>query len=51
VKEQVPALQQAGYRTITCMTAFGATDFRAPHGCNVSHAEEWNTALLEFLAR
>jgi non-heme chloroperoxidase len=23
----------------------------APHGCNVSHADEWNTALLEFLAR
>ena len=21
-----------------------------PHGCNVSHADEWNTALLEFLA-
>ena len=23
----------------------------APHGCNVSHAEEWNATLLEFLAR
>jgi len=22
----------------------------APHGCNVSHVQEWNTALLEFLA-
>ncbi len=22
----------------------------APHGCNVSHAEEWNNALLAFLA-
>ncbi|MCW2603372.1 MAG: bromoperoxidase [Pseudonocardiales bacterium] len=21
-----------------------------PHGCNVSHAEEWNNALLDFLA-
>lgn len=23
----------------------------APHGCNVSHAEEWNAALIDFLAR
>lgn len=23
----------------------------APHGCNVSHAEEWNNTLLEFLAK
>jgi len=23
----------------------------APHGCNVSHASEWNAALLEFLAK
>ncbi len=23
----------------------------APHGCNVSHAQEWNTVLLEFLSR
>jgi len=23
----------------------------APHGCNVSHAEEWNDALLNFLAQ
>lgn len=23
----------------------------APHGCNVSHADEFNRALLEFLAR
>lgn len=23
----------------------------APHGCNVSHAAEWNAALIEFLAR
>ena len=23
----------------------------APHGVNVSHAEEWNTAVLEFLAK
>ncbi len=23
----------------------------APHGCNVSHADEWNTALLDFLAK
>jgi len=23
----------------------------APHGCNVSHAAEWNNALLEFLTR
>ncbi len=23
----------------------------APHGCNVSHVDEWNTTLLEFLAR
>jgi len=23
----------------------------APHGCNVSHAEQWNAALLDFLAR
>jgi pimeloyl-ACP methyl ester carboxylesterase len=22
-----------------------------PHGCNVSHAGEWNGALLDFLAR
>ena len=22
----------------------------APHGCNVSHADEWNRALLDFLA-
>ena len=21
-----------------------------PHGCNVSHPDEWNTALIEFLA-
>jgi len=23
----------------------------APHGCNVSHADEWNSTLLEFLAK
>ena len=23
----------------------------APHGCNVSHVDEWNTALLGFLAK
>lgn len=23
----------------------------APHGCNVSHPGEWNSALLDFLAR
>ena len=23
----------------------------APHGCNVSHAQEWNSVLLDFLAR
>ncbi|WP_327015506.1 alpha/beta hydrolase [Cryobacterium sp. GrIS_2_6] len=23
----------------------------APHGCNVSHPDEWNTALLAFLAK
>lgn len=23
----------------------------APHGCNVSHADEWNDALVKFLAR
>jgi len=23
----------------------------APHGCNVSHADEFNQALLEFLAK
>ncbi|WP_028281390.1 alpha/beta hydrolase [Arthrobacter sp. H5] len=23
----------------------------APHGCNVSHAEEWNRTLLDFLAK
>jgi len=23
----------------------------APHGCNVSHADGWNTALLDFLAK
>jgi len=23
----------------------------APHGCNVSHAEEFNSALLEFLEK
>ncbi|WP_026533710.1 alpha/beta fold hydrolase [Arthrobacter sp. H14] len=23
----------------------------APHGCNVSHADEWNQALLDFLAK
>lgn len=23
----------------------------APHGCNVSHAEEWNRVLLDFLSR
>jgi pimeloyl-ACP methyl ester carboxylesterase len=23
----------------------------APHGCNVSHAEEWNAALLDFLRK
>jgi pimeloyl-ACP methyl ester carboxylesterase len=23
----------------------------APHGCNVSHAEEWNRTVLDFLAR
>jgi pimeloyl-ACP methyl ester carboxylesterase len=23
----------------------------APHGCNVSHADEWNRVVLEFLAR
>jgi non-heme chloroperoxidase len=23
----------------------------APHGCNVSHADEWNEALLGFLAK
>ena len=23
----------------------------APHGCNVSHPDEWNDALLKFLAR
>lgn len=23
----------------------------APHGCNISHAEEWNNKLLEFLAK
>ena len=22
----------------------------APHGCNVSHSEEWNSALIDFLA-
>ena len=22
-----------------------------PHGCNVSHAEEWNTAVVEFLTK
>ena len=22
----------------------------APHGCNVSHADEWNAALIDFLA-
>jgi pimeloyl-ACP methyl ester carboxylesterase len=80
---------------LTCMTAFGNTDFRddlpkvsvpalilhgdsdatvpfegsgkrthetipgselhviagGPHGCNVSHADEWNAALLQFLAK
>lgn len=23
----------------------------APHGCNVSHAEEWNRVVIDFLAR
>jgi non-heme chloroperoxidase len=23
----------------------------APHGCNVSHAQEWNDALLGFLRK
>lgn len=23
----------------------------APHGCNVSHPDEWNNALIEFLAK
>lgn len=23
----------------------------APHGCNVSHAEEWNSVVIEFLAK
>lgn len=23
----------------------------APHGCNVSHSEEWNEALIQFLAK
>lgn len=23
----------------------------APHGCNVSHSDEWNNTLLEFLAK
>jgi pimeloyl-ACP methyl ester carboxylesterase len=23
----------------------------APHGCNISHAQEWNAAVLDFLAR
>src|ERR1700712_1687171 len=23
----------------------------APHGCNVSHAQEWNSALIDFLAK
>jgi pimeloyl-ACP methyl ester carboxylesterase len=23
----------------------------APHGCNVSHAQEWNTTVVEFLAK
>lgn len=23
----------------------------APHGCNVSHAEEWNSVVVEFLAK
>jgi pimeloyl-ACP methyl ester carboxylesterase len=23
----------------------------APHGCNISHPDEWNTAVLEFLAK
>ena len=23
----------------------------APHGCNVSHADDWNAALLDFLAK
>jgi len=23
----------------------------APHGCNVSHVDEWNAAVLEFLAK
>ncbi len=23
----------------------------APHGCNVSHVDEWNTTLLKFLAK
>ena len=21
----------------------------APHGCNVSHADQWNSAVLDFL--
>ena len=23
----------------------------APHGCNVSHAEEWNRVVIGFLAK
>ncbi|MHA7303584.1 alpha/beta fold hydrolase, partial [Pseudarthrobacter sp. MDT1-22] len=23
----------------------------APHGCNVSHPDEWNEALIQFLAK
>jgi pimeloyl-ACP methyl ester carboxylesterase len=52
---------------LACMAAFATTDFRddlpaitvptlvllrgAPHGANVSHAGEWNEALLDFLER
>ncbi len=50
--DQTVPLEGSGVRT---HAAIAGSELRvlvdAPHGCNVSHRDEWNAALVEFLGR
>ncbi|MCB5199198.1 alpha/beta hydrolase [Loktanella sp. TSTF-M6] len=45
-------IEGAGHRTHKAVAQSELHEIKgAPHGCNVSHAAEWNQAVLDFLAK
>jgi pimeloyl-ACP methyl ester carboxylesterase len=50
--DAIVPLEGSGERTHNAITGSELQVIAgAPHGCNVSHADEWNTALLAFLVK